>query len=424
MLRGYTLFLALVAATPAVAGPLGGLGVPQILHGVPGTVDGLTNRTTGLVDQSLTTVRDTVGRPSVPRAVEKDAQGFRIVRGEVLALAPGDRSLAIARGLAFSVIRQDDLPSLGLSVTVLAVPDGMSAADALVALRKADPAGTYDVDHIYDPSGGKGGSASAAQPAPVIRAAIRVGMIDGGVDTRHDAFDDAHIVTQGFVAKGAALATVHGTAVASLLVGRDDDVTGALPGATLFAADVYCGQPAGGSADAIAHALGWLAANDVAVANVSLTGPPNIILGAAVRAFLRRGHVLVAAVGNDGPAAGLEYPAAYPGVVGVTAVDDKHDVQLEANRGADVMFAAPGVDVTAATPRDRHDTMTGTSFAAPIVAARFAVLMPAPDPKAAAAALATLEKNALHLGAPGRNDTYGFGFLDRPGPLPNTTAAR
>ena len=420
--------LVLVAA-PAGAGPLN-------LPALPGVVGGVVNRTTGTLNQSLnsvdqtltTTLHDAVGRPrggSSPRALDKDVNGFRIVRGEILALSPSDESLAIARGLNFEIVRQDTLASLGMSVIVLRVPEGTSASDGLATLRKADPDGAYDVDHVYDPSGGAAEkSAVASTEASAARDGIRIGMIDGGVQQDHKAFAGASIISQGFIANGTSVPTTHGTAVASLLVGSDDDVSGALPGARLYAADVYCGRADGGSADAIAGALAWLAQNNVPVANVSLSGPPNAILSAAVNAFLRRGHVLVAAVGNDGPAAGVEYPAGYPGVAGVTAVDDKHGIQLEANRGADVAFAARGVEVSAASLHDRHDTVTGTSFAAPIVAARFALLMPRPDPHAAANAWTTLERAALHLGPPGRNDTYGFGFLDRPPSLINATAAR
>jgi hypothetical protein len=428
-LRSAALAAVLTAfAGPALAGPLG-------LPGLPGTVGGIVNRTTGTLGQDLnsvdrsltTTLRDTVGRPrdDITRAVEKDANGFRIVRGEVLALSPSDKSLAIARGLNFGIVRQDGLASLGLNVTVLHVPDGMSASDALAALRKADPDGAYDVDHIYDPSGSAAkGTTTAPEAKPLSHGPVRIGMIDGGVDRRHDAFSQTNIVAQGFVASATPMPSQHGTAVASLLAGSDSDVAGALPGATLYAADVYCGQASGGSADAIAQALAWLADNNVAVANVSLSGPPNAILGAAVSAFLKRGHVLVAAVGNDGPAAGVEYPAGYPGVAGVTAVDNQHGVELEANRGPDVAFAARGVDVSAASLHDRHESVTGTSFAAPVVAARFALLIPRPDPHAAAQAWTLLERAALHLGPPGRNDVYGYGLLDPPPSPANATAAR
>jgi hypothetical protein len=424
-------------AAPADAGGLGelglgglglggpGLGLPSLpgTSNLSGTLGPITSRTTGALGQDTTVLRDAVGRPRLSRAAEKDANGLKIVRGEILALSPSDQSLAIARGLNFAVTRQDRLDALGLTIAVLGAPNGMSASDALIALRKADPAGAYDVDHIYDPSGASaGGAASAPAQAPPQQTAIRIGMIDGGVDAAHDAFAHASIMTQGFVTGGSAVATRHGTEVASLLVGADSDVAGALPGAKLYAADVYCGQAAGGSADAIARALGWLAADDVPVVNISLAGPPNAILEAAVKAFVKRGHVLVAAAGNDGPAAPVEYPAGYAGVAGVTSVDDRHSVQLEANRGPDIAFAALGVDVAVAAPKDHHDTVSGTSFAVPIVAARFAQLLARPDPNAAAQAWTELEHTAIHLGPPGRNDIFGYGYLDRS--PSNTTAAK
>ncbi|HTW36438.1 MAG TPA: S8 family serine peptidase [Rhizomicrobium sp.] len=410
-------------AASAEAGPLG-LGLPAL----PGGLGTLTSRATGTLDQDMTgfnnTVRDTVGRPRTPRAFEKDANGARVVPGEVLALSPSEKSLAIAHGLNFGIVRQANLDALGLKVTVLSAPDGMSASDALAALRKADPEGAYDVDHIYDPSGSASDKPASNAVVSASHAALRVGMIDGGIDRRHDVFAHATIIARGFMPNASSIATQHGTAVASLLVGSDSDVTGVLPEATLYVADVYCGQPAGGSADAIVEALGWLAANEVPVVNVSLSGPPNAILAAAVNAFIERGHVLVAAVGNDGPAAGIEYPAGYPGVVGVTSVGADHAIQLEANRGADVAFAATGVDVPVATLNGRHASMTGTSFAAPIVTARFALLVTRADPHVAAQAWSALERAALHLGAPGRNDVYGYGFLDRPASPANATASK
>lgn len=412
-------FALLAAAGSAEAGPLG-LALPTL----PGGLGTLTGRTTGTLTQDLSTVRDAVGRPVQPRAIEKDQNGFRVVRGEVLALSPSAQSLVIARGLNFEIVRQESLDGLGLSVTVLRVPDGMSAADALTALRKADPAGAYDADHIYDPSGSARAKVAAASVVAASHPEISIGMIDGGLDSRNDVFDGAAITMQGFVADGRQVATKHGTAVASLLVGSDSDMAGALPGAKLFAADVYCGQASGGNADAIARALSWLAKEGVPVVNISLSGPPNAILAAAVAAFVKRGHVLVAAVGNDGPSAGMEYPAGYAGVVGVTAVDADRKVELEANRGPNVAFSATGVGVTVASLRNHLETATGTSFASPIVAARFALLMDHADPHAAADAWAALERAAIHLGPPGRNEIYGYGFLDRPASPLNATASK
>ena len=142
--------------------------------------------------------------------------------------------------------------------------------------------------------------------------------------------------------------------------------------AELYAADIYCNAPTGGAVDALAAAFAWLAQQRVAVINVSLVGPDNAALAQIVRALTSRGYLLVAAVGNDGPAAPPLYPASYPHVVGVTAVDAHRRVLIEAARGNQVMFAAQGADMAAADIGGKYSSIRGTSFAAPIVAALLA----------------------------------------------------
>ncbi len=154
--------------------------------------------------------------------------------------------------------------------------------------------------------------------------------------------------------------------------GEAREFHGVLPDAELYAADVYCGAPTGGAVDALAGAFGWMVRERIAVINVSLVGPDNAVLARIVASLTARGYVIVAAVGNDGPAAPPLYPASYPHVVGVTGVDARHRVLLEAARGAQVMFAAPGADMAAGAPAGTYVAVRGTSFAAPIVAALLA----------------------------------------------------
>ena len=72
---------------------------------------------------------------------------------------------------------------------------------------------------------------------------------------------------------------------------------------------------------------------------------------------------------------------AYPGVVGVTAVDARLKVLIEAARGPQVMFAAPGADLaTAASGGNGYQGARGTSFAAPLVAALLATQLATPAP--------------------------------------------
>ena len=102
------------------------------------------------------------------------------------------------------------------------------------------------------------------------------------------------------------------------------------------------------------------------IVNMSFVGPDNDLLKSACASARARGMVLVAAAGNNGPKAPYGYPAAYPGVIAVTATDDKDQLMPQANRGPYVYVSAPGVDMLA--PVDGGtDAVTGTSFAAAIV---------------------------------------------------------
>jgi subtilisin family serine protease len=207
---------------------------------------------------------------------------------------------------------------------------------------------------------------------------------------------------RSFAGRATSPPTPHGTAIASLLVGKSKDFSGYLPGASLYAADVYGGAADGGSALDIARALNWLARKGIAVTNISLSGPPNALLGAAVKAFIGAGHVLVAAAGNNGPAAPPNFPAAYPGVICVTSVDRDQEFELDANL-SDCRFAARGVDVRAASLPRGYGRFTGTSYAAPMVSARFALLMPNPGlPQAYKAGRYLIRTSHLIIGAEGQ----------------------
>ncbi|HVH84526.1 MAG TPA: S8 family serine peptidase, partial [Steroidobacteraceae bacterium] len=303
-------------------------------------------------------------------------------------------------------------------------------ARSLARLRGLDSAGSYDFNHVYLPSGAPADAADPVPSLPVISAgaaphpaAVRVGLIDDGVDGRHAALSAVTIHSHGCA--GTALPAVHGTAVGSLLAGRAGSFRGAAPGAELYAADVFCGRAAGGAVDEVAEAFAWLIRERVAVINVSLVGPPNRLLESVVAGAVARGYLIVAAVGNDGPAAPPLYPAAWPGVVGVTAVDARQRVLAEAERGPQVRFAAPGADMTAArTPRG-YALVRGTSFAAPIVAGLLAQALHSPDRAAADAALAALEQQAQHPGGGRRLDPiYGYGVVGAELAPPLALAAR
>lgn len=352
--------------------------------------------------------------------VEADPEGQPILRRQIGALSPSEEALDGALAAGFTVLRTDTLAGLGLTLVVLQAPERLSTRKALKKLRELDPEGQYDFNHLYLGSGQQARASAGEVPTPAATtgspaAGLRIGLIDSGVDGAHPVLSGITIVRHG--CDGAQFPAPHGTAVASLLVGEGDGFASVIPGATLYASDVFCGH-GGGSLSLLALALNWMAQEKVAVVNVSLVGAKSVLLTGLVRAMTARGFLLVAAVGNDGPTAPPLYPAAYPDVVGVTAVDVNLRVLPEACRGEQVDFAAPGADFEAAAVGGGFDEMRGTSFATPIVAGLLARSHQVPDPAGAREALATLESSALDIGNNGTDPSYGKGLVGadlRPG---------
>jgi hypothetical protein len=346
--------------------------------------------------------------------LEADPRGEPVVRREILAWSPSPAALAAAAAAGLQVEREQDFDG-ALRMVVLRVPRHADTAATLAQLRALDPDGVYDFNHIYTGSGTVPDqpSAPAVRPAATVAPAAgapKVGLVDSGVDGAHPVFRDASIQRWGCA--GAAHPSAHGTAVAALMVGHSARFRGVAPEASLYAADIYCDSGTGGSADKIAGALAWLSREKVPVINLSLVGPPNQTLERVVGAMVQRGHLLVAAVGNDGPAAPPLYPASYPGVVGVSAVDRQGRALPEAARGPQVMFAAPGNNMVSASPgAPPYRPVRGTSFASPLVAALLAGSLPRPDKTLASAAVAALAKQASRGdGATVSNET-GYGIV-------------
>jgi hypothetical protein len=347
-----------------------------------------------------------------------DPHGHLVVRREIVALAPSAQALATAQSAGFAVRRQAVLEGFDVEVVVFETPQDMSIRRALKRLRSLDPEGTYDFNHIYLETGqsdstvavpGSVQLSGVAQSAGEGAAARRIGLVDGGVEAAHPALSSATVHSHGC---GSSLfPSAHGTEVASrLLEGLREPEDIAVP-AELFVADIYCGAPTGGSVDALIAGLAWLVREEVPVINLSVVGPPNLLLQRGIELAVARGHLIVAAVGNDGPAAPPLYPASYPNVVAVTGVDGSDKVLMEAGRRGHVDFAAPGADIVAASVPDGYLRVRGTSYAAPIVSGLLAQRLERPDPRLAQQAVAQLAAQATDLGARGFDPVYGNGCV-------------
>jgi hypothetical protein len=343
----------------------------QVVHSTLDTIQGLP----AAVAESGSTTLAELRRMRLQELIrqnrnvlEADERGQPVRRGLIVVADPDPVGVQLATRAGFTIMGQDIEPALGMRTMKLGIPARTNTREALKRLRSIAPRLHADYDHVFEPAGGPLLPLDAALASVAGAGSGRtIGMIDGAVAS-HPSLAGAAIEQNGFA--GSPKPTGHGTAVASLLVGNQGPFRGAASGAQLYVADVYGGNRAAGSASAIVRALGWLAAKRVQVINISLVGPANSIVARAINAVQRRGIRVVAAVGNDGPAAPPQYPASYPGVVAVTGVDGKGRALPEAGKPTHLDFAAPGADMAAALPGQGYSRVRGTSFAAPLAAAR------------------------------------------------------
>ncbi|MET3424826.1 type VII secretion-associated serine protease mycosin [Actinoplanes tereljensis] len=244
-------------------------------------------------------------------------------------------------------------------------------------------------------------------------------VVDTGVDAHHP--DLAGRVRAGADFTGDASdgrvdrsSNGHGTSVAGIIAGSGtgpDHINGLAPDATILPvriSDTLAGDPA-----AVAQGIYYAATHGATVINVSIcTTVPDPQIRSAVDDALRRDIVVIAAAGNDGLTANPpQFPAALPGVVAVAASDTAGNRWPKSESGPYLGLTAPGVDIYTAGIQGSHQQSTGTSFAAPHVAATAALLRSRYPQENASQIIGRLTATARHADT-GRSAQWGFGIID------------
>lgn len=344
---------------------------------------------------------------------------------EFVGLFASQRAVELAGQLGLEV-EQRALPTLGLVISRFRAnsPDEADAAQSrLRAIERAGSA-VFAPNSVYRPMAtgcGDGGCGVAG-----LRHAVRlssgcqqqrtIGIVDTEVERSHPALRSSTISVARFLPAATATpaADGHGTAIAALLVGDPDSrFPGIAPRARLYAANAFSLGPEDdvrANAFNLAESLEWLVRAKPSVINLSLAGPPNLLLQTALVRTADLGIVVVAAAGNGGPAAPPAYPAAYEPVIAVTAVDDEQRPYIWANQGDYVQFAAPGVELWTAGASGSGLQRSGTSLAAALFAGLIASAAP-PRATRADGVEAWARSHAVDLGARGRDPVYGWGVM-------------
>ncbi|RWC31772.1 MAG: peptidase S8 [Mesorhizobium sp.] len=345
-----------------------------------------------------------------PRAVVGD-----FVPDEVLMTVDGDagavQQIAASFGLEVRSQRQSRL--LGTTLVRFGIPDGRPVGVVLAQLAADGRTQRREPNHVY----------SLQQAAGIVNYAferialdakqangenVRIAVIDTGIDDTNPALSGV-IAGQFDAMPGVPIEKRdHGTSIDGLIAGVGA-LEGMAPGAKIYHARAF--EDGKSTMDVILSALDWAADQDVRIINMSFVGPKNDLLGVACRNARALGIVLIAAAGNNGPKAPFGYPAAFDGVIAVTATDARDGLMPQANRGAYVFISAPGVEMVAPSGAG-SDVVTGTSFAAAIVSGAIANLIHAAPDRSADDIEKALAATARDLGPKGRDNDFGYGLLD------------
>ncbi len=226
---------------------------------------------------------------------------------------------------------------------------------------------------------------------------IKVAILDTGIDKDHEDLDVVDGRRFYLRSTGPAFDRLrdddqyndvhgHGTHVAGTVAAVDNSigVVGVAPDVDLYAVKVLT-DTGGGSISTVVAGIEWAVEQGIPIINMSLGGSHHSTLQDACNAAYNKGHLLVAAAGNDGKEDGsgenVGYPAKYPSVIAVAASDRDDNRASFSSTGDTVELIAPGVKILSTVPDDGYSDMydtnrpwSGTSMASPHVAGTAALV--------------------------------------------------
>jgi hypothetical protein len=259
----------------------------------------------------------------------------------------------------------------------------------------------------------------------------RVTVVDTGLDLGHPEFAGRPATLALNAQAVAGQAEEHGTAVASAVAAPANGVgiVGVYPQASLqvwdaspFGPGISVGNMLAGIDAAIRSGPG--------VINLSLgTRIRDPLIEAVVTIAFGTGSLVVAASGNDrSRGSPLEYPASFPHVLTVGASDTSGRTAGFSSASPYVDLVAPGLEIPVAVPTTTHpagyESLSGTSFAAPLVAGAAAWVWTARPTLDTTQLFELLRASARDIESPRFDSLSGFGILDIPGALSKAPLAR
>jgi subtilisin family serine protease len=315
--------------------------------------------------------------------------------------------LRIAAGLArrygVALVSEWPMPLLGVDCFIMAVPAEQSPEEAALRLSRDPGVSWSEPLHLYR---GQGEPIAHNDPLYRVQPAakewglaelhqiatgrnVRVAVIDSMIEKNHPDLKGQVEVSENFVSGRPATAEQHGTGVAGIIAARADNglgIAGLAPGARLLGLRACWQEPARADAPSgastlcdslsLARALTFAIVHKAQIINLSLSGPPDILLSKLLDVALGQGVVVVAAYDRGFRDGG--FPASHRGVVAVA--EETTDPPIAG------VLNAPGRDIPTTQPDGGWLLVSGSSYAAAHVSGLFALMREhAPAPRSLSA---------------------------------------
>lgn len=394
-----------------------------------------------------TTTRRTTARPATPRRAAPQRRVARTAPARARPTVPSglppageDRFLdnqvivryfldanqgqmnALVGGLALRHEAGRTFQLAGTTVHLYTITNGAPVRTVIQSLEADNNVASAQPNYLYELAQSSGGDAGGQYAlakfdidsvhALTKGGAVPVAVIDSGIDASHPELASVALETIDAVGTDAP-ADSHGTSIAGIIAAQGA-LRGIAPEVRLIGVRAFAPAKAGASARStswrIADSLDRSHKAGAQILNMSFAGPQDPLVGESVAGAQKRGMVAIAAAGNGGPDSKPAYPAAYPGVIAVTATDQNDAAYTKANQGDYISVAAPGVGILAPVPNGGYEITSGTSMAAAHVSALVALMVSRKGQLSGDAIRQKLADSAVDLGSPGADPIFGAGL--------------
>ena len=245
---------------------------------------------------------------------------------------------------------------------------------------------------------------------------VCVGVVDSGIALNHPDLSGKVAASADWTGEGVSSYGNHATHVAGIIAAKPNNsqgIVGAAPGVSLLNAKALSAALGEGTTSGVAQAIVWAVDNGAGVINASIGGNSgSSALLQAINYAQAHDVVIIASGGNDGlKGNSSSWPASYEWPIATASITDTGALSPFSTQASYIDIAAPGSSILSTLTSSRYGYMSGTSMAAPHVAALAALARAAHPSESATQIRSRIENTATDSGSAGWDSSFGWGVI-------------